>query len=50
MGDSSVVAAGSIVTKDVPPNSMVAGNPAKIITKGIIVDDKGQIVDKGQRI
>jgi acetyltransferase-like isoleucine patch superfamily enzyme len=31
VGKGSVVAAGSIVTKDVPPYSIVAGNPAKII-------------------
>ncbi|HLQ98361.1 MAG TPA: sugar O-acetyltransferase [Candidatus Dormibacteraeota bacterium] len=31
IGDNSVVAAGSIVTKDVPKNTVVAGNPAKII-------------------
>lgn len=27
----SIVAAGSVVTKDVPPNVIVAGNPAKMI-------------------
>lgn len=43
LGDSVVVAAGSIVTKDVPSNSMVAGNPAKVISNGVIVNDKGQI-------
>jgi maltose O-acetyltransferase len=31
IGDNSVVAAGSVVTKDVPANVIVAGNPAKII-------------------
>ena len=31
IGDNSIVAAGSIVTKDVPPNVVVGGNPAKII-------------------
>ncbi|MFD2203711.1 acyltransferase [Shivajiella indica] len=31
IGKGSVVAAGSIVTKDVPPYSIVAGNPAKVI-------------------
>jgi GT2 family glycosyltransferase/carbonic anhydrase/acetyltransferase-like protein (isoleucine patch superfamily) len=31
IGEGSVVAAGSVVTKDVPPNSMVAGVPAKVV-------------------
>lgn len=31
IGPNSVVGAGSIVTKDVPPNTVVAGNPAKTI-------------------
>ena len=31
IGDGAVVGAGSVVTKDVPPNAIVAGNPAKII-------------------
>ncbi len=33
IGHGSVVAAGSVVTKDVPPYSIVAGVPAKIIMK-----------------
>lgn len=31
IGDRSIVAAGSVVTKDVPANTLVAGNPARII-------------------
>jgi len=31
IGYGSIVAAGSVVTKDVPPYSIVAGNPAKIV-------------------
>lgn len=31
IGDNVVVGAGSVVVKDVPSNSVVAGNPAKII-------------------
>ncbi len=33
IGDNSVVAAGSVVTKDVPVNTVVAGCPAKEIEK-----------------
>lgn len=33
IGKHSVVAGGAVVTKDVPPYSVVAGNPAKIIKK-----------------
>lgn len=31
VGENSIVAAGAIVTKDVPDNTIVAGNPARII-------------------
>jgi len=31
VGESSIVGAGSVVTKDVPPNTIVAGNPARVI-------------------
>jgi acetyltransferase-like isoleucine patch superfamily enzyme len=31
IGDSAVVGAGAVVTKDVAPNMIVAGNPAKVI-------------------
>jgi len=31
IGDRSIVAAGSVVTKDIAPNTLVAGNPARYI-------------------
>jgi len=31
IGDNSVVSMGSVVTSNVPPNSIVAGNPARVI-------------------
>jgi len=33
IGENSIVGAGAVVTKNVPPNSVVAGVPAKIIRK-----------------
>lgn len=33
IGPNVVIGAGSVVTKDIEPNSVVAGNPAKVIGK-----------------
>ena len=33
IGENAIIGAGSIVTKDVPPKTIVAGNPAQIIRK-----------------
>ena len=41
VGEYALVAAGAVVTKDVPPYAMVAGCPARIIGR---VDEKGNIV------
>lgn len=45
IGDNVIVGAGAVVTKDVPSNSIVAGNPARIIRSGIITTRYGQLVE-----
>lgn len=39
IGDEVVVGAGSVVTKDVPSNCIVAGNPARIVRQNIQMQD-----------
>jgi acetyltransferase-like isoleucine patch superfamily enzyme len=33
VGDNAIIGAGAVVTKDIPANCVVAGNPAKIVRK-----------------
>lgn len=48
ISDNSIVGAGSVVTKDVPSNVVVAGNPARIIKENVNVGKYGIIqLDNG---
>lgn len=44
IGDECIVAAGAVVTRDVPPNTIVAGNPASVIRSGIRLSRYGCII------
>ncbi|MEJ2100880.1 MAG: acyltransferase [Desulfobacterales bacterium] len=37
VGENAIIGAGSVVTRNVPPGSIVAGNPAKVLR---MIDDK----------
>jgi acetyltransferase-like isoleucine patch superfamily enzyme len=45
VGDHCIVGSGAVVTKDVPPNSIVAGNPATIIRSGVNTTRWGMLVE-----
>jgi acetyltransferase-like isoleucine patch superfamily enzyme len=40
VGENAMVGAGSTVTRSVPPNSVVAGNPARILKKKELATDE----------
>ena len=42
IGEGSIVAAGSVVNRDVPPRSLVAGNPARVVRSDIRVGPYGR--------
>lgn len=37
IGENAIVGAGSVVTRDVPDNAVVAGNPARLMRKAVAV-------------
>ena len=47
IGDNCVIGAGSVVTKDIPPNVVAAGNPCKIIRE--ITDEDMQYYYKNMK-
>ena len=45
IGDEVVIGSGAIVTKDIDSNSIVAGNPAKVLKTGVRTGAFGKIVE-----
>lgn len=51
IGDECVIGSGSVVTKSVPPRSLVAGNPAKIIRSDIkIISRYGRMAREDEMV
>jgi acetyltransferase-like isoleucine patch superfamily enzyme len=49
IGNSCIVGAGSVATKDVPDNSLVGGNPARVIRSNIQTRRWGVFVEDHER-
>ena len=47
IGDSVIVTGNSVVGRDVPSNSVVMGNPARVVEKDIVTGPWGIRLDKG---
>ena len=45
VGNNCIVGSGSVVTKDVPDNSVAVGNPARIIKSNINVGKFGKVLN-----
>ena len=45
VGNHCIVAAGSVVTKDVPDNTIVAGNPAKVLQENVQLREFGKYMN-----
>ncbi|MEE3485547.1 MAG: DapH/DapD/GlmU-related protein [Bacteroidales bacterium] len=50
IGDHVFVGGGAVVTHDVPDHCTVAGNPAKIIRTGVVINNRGQLLDNGTKV
>lgn len=48
IGSEVIIGAGSVVTRDIQSNCVVAGNPAIIRRTGIRVDEGARMIDGGQ--
>ena len=50
IGSNSIVGAGSVVTKSIPPDSVAAGNPASVITSVSEYIEKIEAIQKSKKI
>jgi len=45
IGDEVIVGAGSVVTRNVPSNVIIAGNPARVIRENIHMNEKAELTN-----
>ena len=45
IGDEVIVGAGTVVTKDVPSNSVVVGNPGKILSRKVHMSNRAVLAE-----
>jgi len=45
IGDEVIVGAGAVVTKNIPSNVIVAGNPARIIRENIKMNERAELIN-----
>ena len=46
IGDGSIIAAGSIVMRDIPAGCLAYGNPARVIERGIVTGKNGMLISR----
>ncbi len=46
IGEAAIVAAGAVVTKDVPPRTLVAGNPARVVRELALDEVRSAEIDR----
>ncbi len=49
IGDGSIVAAGAVVVRDIPPGCIAWGNPARVLEKGIVTGKWGIIQSRASQ-
>ncbi len=50
IGDNSIIGAGSVVNRSIPPNTVAAGNPAKKISSTDVYIEKTSTMKNGNRL